>query len=120
MSFSTAARALTAAALLAGATALAPPAHADAVDDAFIGALDQAGIKFDNAELATQMAKSVCPQLVGPGKSFGSAVAKVQGNGVPPQMAAFFAGVAVKMYCPAMMKSISNGTFLQWVQAPHM
>lgn len=117
---SVAARTLTATALIAGATALAAPAHADTVDDAFIAALNQAGIKFDNAELATQMAKSVCPQLVGPGKSFGSAVAQVQGNGIPPQMAAFFAGVAVKMYCPAMMKSITNGTFLQWVQAPHM
>ena len=120
MSVSTTVRTLTAAGLLAGALASAAPAHADAVDDAFIAALNQAGIKFDNAELATQMAKSICPQLVGPGKSFGSAVARVQGNGIPPQMAAFFAGVAVKMYCPAMMKSITNGTFLQWVQAPHL
>jgi hypothetical protein len=111
---------VTAAACVAGATALAAPAQADAVDDAFIAALNQAGIHYDNAEAATQLAKSVCPQLVGPGKSFGVAVAKVQGGGIPPQMAAFFAGMAVKLYCPAMMKSVTDGTFFDWIQAPHM
>ena len=113
-------RVVTAAAFVAGATALAAPAHADAVDDAFIAALNQAGIRYDNADAATQLAKQVCPQLVGPGKSFGAAVSRVQGGGVPPQMAAFFAGMAVKLYCPAMMKSVTHGTFFDWIQAPHM
>jgi hypothetical protein len=99
---------------------MAAPAHADAVDDAFIAALNRAGIHYDNAEAATQLAKQVCPQLVGPGKSFGAAVSRVQGGGIPPQMAAFFAGMAVKLYCPAMMKSVTNGTFFDWIQAPHM
>lgn len=111
---------LTAATFVGAATTFAAPAHADAVDDAFIAALNKAGIHYDNAEAATQLAKSVCPQLVGPGKSFGMAVAKVQGGGIPPQMAAFFAGMAVKLYCPAMMKSVTNGTFFDWIQAPHM
>ena len=39
---------------------------------------------------------------------------------IPPQMAAFFAGMAVKLYCPAMMKSVTDGTFFDWIQAPHM
>jgi hypothetical protein len=113
-------RVVTAAAFIAGATAIAAPAHADPVDDAFIAALNQAGIHYDNAGAATQLAKSVCPQLVGPGQSFGAAVSKVQGGGIPPQMAGFFAGMAVKLYCPAMMKSVTNGTFFNWIQAPHM
>ncbi|APE14169.1 hypothetical protein BOH72_01940 [Mycobacterium sp. WY10] len=113
-------RVVTAAAFVAGATAMAAPAHADAVDDAFVAALNRAGIHYDNAEAATQLAKQVCPQLVGPGKSFGAAVSRVQGGGIPPQMAAFFAGMAVKLYCPAMMKSVTDGTFFDWIQAPHM
>jgi Protein of unknown function (DUF732) len=95
-------------------------AHADAVDDAFLAALDQAGIHYDNADVAKAMAKSVCPQLVQPGKSFAYVVTEIQGNGVPPGLAAWFAGIAVKMYCPAMMKSVTNGTFFQWIQAPQI
>jgi Protein of unknown function (DUF732) len=90
------------------------------VDDAFLAALDQAGIHYDNADVAKAMAKSVCPQLVQPGKSFAYVVTEIQGNGVPPGLAAWFAGIAVKMYCPAMMKSVTNGTFFQWIQAPQI
>jgi hypothetical protein len=36
----------------------------------------------------------------------------VSNNGISPDMAAFFTGIAISMYCPSMMSSIGNGTFL--------
>ena len=33
-------------------------------------------------------------------------------------MAAFFTGIAISMYCPSMVSSVGNGTFLNWLQAP--
>jgi hypothetical protein len=36
----------------------------------------------------------------------------VSNNGINPAMAAFFTGIAIQMYCPSMMSSIGNGTFL--------
>jgi hypothetical protein len=33
-------------------------------------------------------------------------------------MAAFFTGIAISMYCPQMMSSIGNGTFLNFLQMP--
>jgi hypothetical protein len=50
--------------------------------------------------------------LVEPGKSLASVYSTVSNNGINPQMAAFFTGIAISMYCPSMMSSIGNGTFL--------
>jgi hypothetical protein len=30
-------------------------------------------------------------------------------------MAAFFTGIAISMYCPSMMQSLGNGTFLNFL-----
>ena len=56
--------------------------------------------------------------LVEPGKSFAQVASTVADNGISPDMAAFFTGIAISMYCPQMMASIGNGTFLNWLQAP--
>ena len=113
----------TATVALVGATAavtLAVPARADPMSDAFLAALNNAGVGYGDPNAAISMGQSVCPMLVEPGKSFASVASQVGNNGVPPDMAALFTGIAIQMYCPSMMTSIGNGTFLDWIQAPHM
>ena len=50
--------------------------------------------------------------LVEPGKSFAQVATTVADNGINPDVAAFFTGIAISMYCPQMMGQIGNGTFL--------
>ena len=50
--------------------------------------------------------------LVEPGKSLASVYSTVSNQGISPDMAAFFTGIAISMYCPSMMSGIGNGTFL--------
>ena len=54
--------------------------------------------------------------LVEPGKSFASVAPASANNGISPDMAAFFTGIAISMYCPSMMSSLGNGTFLNWLR----
>jgi hypothetical protein len=111
-------RALTLAIGLAAATTtVAAPAHADPIDDAFLNALTNGGLAYNNPVSTVALGESVCPMLVEPGKSLASVYAQVSNNGIPPQMAAFFTGIAISMYCPQMMSSIGNGTFLDWLPA---
>ncbi|KUI27190.1 hypothetical protein AU196_01240 [Mycobacterium sp. IS-1742] len=104
------------AAAVAGALMTAPTAAADPVDDAFLSALNRAGVRYDNPVDTVALGKRVCPMLVEPGKDFAKVVATVRNDGVPPDLAAFFAGIAIQMYCPSMVSSVGNGTFLNWLQ----
>jgi hypothetical protein len=113
------ARALTlAVGLTAATTTFAAPAHADTIDDAFLNALTNGGLAYNNPASTVALGESVCPMLVEPGKSFASVYSRVANNGIPPEMAAFFTGIAISMYCPQMMSSIGNGTFLNFLQVP--
>jgi hypothetical protein len=117
------ARVLTvAAALVITAATLAAPAHADTIDDSFLDVLNNAGVTSNDPAGTVALGQSVCPMLVEPGKSFASVASNVGAapNGVSPDMAAFFTGIAISMYCPSMMGSLGNGTFLNWLQAPGM
>ena len=110
------ATAITAAVIAAGIT-LAPSASADPVNpnaDAFLNAINRANIPYadNNADLTAQLGERVCPMLVEPGKSFAQVATTVADNGISPGMASFFTGIAISMYCPSMMSSIGNGTFL--------
>ena len=98
----------------ATAIALAAPASADPVADntSFLNALSSAGIGFGDPANTQQLGQSICPMLVEPGKSMASVYSTVSNNGISPDMAAFFTGIAISMYCPQMMTSIGNGTFL--------
>ena len=114
------ATAITAAVIAAGIT-LAPPASADPVNpnaDAFLNAINRANIPYadNNADLTAQLGERVCPMLVEPGKSFAQVATTVADNGISPGMASFFTGIAISMYCPQMMGSIGNGTFLNALQ----
>ena len=98
---------------VATAVTLAAPASADPVaDTSFLNALSGAGIGFTDPASTQQLGQSICPMLVEPGKSMASVYSTVSNNGINPDMAAFFTGIAISMYCPQMMTSIGNGTFL--------
>ncbi|WP_156744131.1 DUF732 domain-containing protein [Mycobacterium sp. 1164985.4] len=103
--------------LAAAATTFAAPAHADPTDDAFLAALRGAGMTVDNPVNMVAVGESVCPMLVEPGKNLAKVYTQVSDNGIPPDIAAFFTGIAISMYCPQMMASVGNGTVLDWLPA---
>jgi hypothetical protein len=105
--------------MIAASLALAAPASADNnTNDAFLAALSRANIPLadNNADLTTQLGQQVCPMLVEPGKNFAQVATSVANNGVNPDLAAFFTGIAISMYCPQMIGSIGNGTILNQLQ----
>jgi hypothetical protein len=111
--------AATATIVAAGISLAAPaPADPDPSRDAFLSALTRNGIGYagDNPDLTAQLGERVCPMLVEPGKSFAQVATTVADNGINPGLAAFFTGIAISMYCPQMMGSIGNGTFLNMMQ----
>ncbi|MGE2715010.1 DUF732 domain-containing protein [Mycolicibacterium litorale] len=110
------------AAAVTGALMTAPAAAADPVDidRAFLNALNRAGVRYDNPVDTVELGKRVCPMLVEPGKDFAKVVATVRNDGVPPDLAAFFAGIAIQMYCPQMVSSVGNGTLLNWLQTTRL
>ena len=102
--------------MFAAGVTLAAPAPADTTNDDFLSALDRAGIDYNNPDLTAQLGERVCPMLVEPGKSFAQVATTVADNGISPGVASFFTGIAISMYCPQMMGSIGNGTFLNTLQ----
>ena len=104
--------------LITAAAMSAAPARADSDDDAFLGALNSAGVTYNDPASTVALGQAVCPMLVEPGKTLASVASRVGNNGISPDMAAFFTGIAISMYCPSMMSSIGNGTFLDWLQVP--
>ena len=98
---------------VATAVTVAAPAHADpTTDTSFLNALTNAGIGYNDPASTQSLGQSICPMLVEPGKNMASIYSTVSNNGINPDMAAFFTGIAISMYCPSAMSSIGNGTFL--------
>ena len=97
---------------VATAVTVAAPAHADPTNDSFLNALTNAGIGFNDPNATTALGQSVCPMLVEPGKSFASVASSVGNQGISPEMASFFTGIAISMYCPSMMSGLGNGTLM--------
>jgi hypothetical protein len=95
--------------LITAAAALSAPVEANSNDDAFLGALNNAGVKYTDPGGAVQMGQSICPMLARPGGTFASAASSVAGNGMSPAMAGMFTSIAISMYCPSMMASIASG-----------
>lgn len=100
---------------LAAAATLAAPAGADTTNDAFLNALNEAGVTYNDPAATAALGERVCPMLVEPGKSFASVASAVGNNGISPDMAAFFTGIAISMYCPSAISSVGNGTILDWL-----
>ncbi|OBF60731.1 hypothetical protein A5787_18345 [Mycobacterium sp. 852002-50816_SCH5313054-b] len=94
------------AALVVVLAALAPfaaaaVAHADAVDDAFLGALTAKGIHFGSPGKAIIAGHEVCDELDN-GKSAAQVASTVQANsGLDGYHAGYFVGAAIRAYCPA-------------------
>lgn len=99
------------------ATTVAAPAQADPVDDSFLSALTDAGVPVSSPMDTVALGRSVCPMLVEPGKNVARVYSRVTDNGVSPDIAAFFTGIAISMYCPQAVSSIGNGTVLDWLPA---
>lgn len=98
---------------VATAVSLAAPASAEPVDTTFLNALNDAGINYVDPVSTEALGQSICPMLVEPGKNLASVYSNVSNNGINPDMAAFFTGIAISAYCPQMMTQIGNGTILE-------
>jgi hypothetical protein len=102
---------------VATAVGLAVPAHADPITDpSFLSALSNAGVGYNDPADTTSLGQSVCPMLVQPGQSFASVASSMGNQGISPGMASFFTGIAIQMYCPSMMSSLGNGSFMNFLQ----
>ncbi len=97
---------------VATAVTVAAPAHADPTNDSFLSALSNAGIGYNDPNATTALGQSICPMLVEPGKSFASVASTVGNQGISPEMASFFTGIAISMYCPQMMSGLGDGTLM--------
>ncbi len=98
---------------VAAAFSLAAPASAEPIDTTFLNALNDAGISYGDPVSTEQLGQSICPMLVEPGKNLASVYSNVTNNGINPDVAAFFTGIAISAYCPQMMSQIGNGTILE-------
>ncbi len=90
------------------------------IDNSFLSALSNAGVGYGDPSSATSLGQSVCPMLVQPGQSFASVASSMGNQGINPAMASFFTGIAIQMYCPQMMSSIADGSFLNSMQGGGM
>ena len=98
------------ASLLAGALLAAAPAHADAVDDAFLDALGTAGVGIGDPADAVALGQSVCPMLSEPGQTAADAAATVSdAAGMPLGPATMFTGLAITVFCPGVVSALGNG-----------
>lgn len=97
-----------------------PLAPANPADLSFLTALNNAGVGYADPNAAVRLGQEVCPMLVEPGKNFTSVVTRLRGDRsvVSPDVAAFFAGIAISMYCPQMMSGIGDGTLLRMLAVP--
>jgi hypothetical protein len=95
---------------LAAAATFSVPAHADTVSDAFLNALNNAGVSYNDPATTVALGQSICPMLVQPGGNFATVASSMAGNnGISASMAGLFTSIAIGMYCPAMMSSFANG-----------
>src|ERR1700681_1199292 len=77
--------------LITAAATLAAPAQADPVSDAFLGALNNAGVGYNDPGSTVALGQSICPMLAQPGGSFASAASSITGNnGISADMAGLF------------------------------
>lgn len=98
--------------LITAAGVWATPAHADALGDSFLSALNNSGVGYNNPANTVQLGQSVCPMLAQPGGTFAGVASRVAGNGISPDLAALFTSIAINMYCPGAMTSFANGDWL--------
>jgi hypothetical protein len=87
-------------ALLSLAEAATPSAHADAVDNAFLGAVKSKGIDFASPQAAIIAAHEVCDEL-DLGRQKSDIASDVMNNSkLDRYRAGFFVGASIAAYCP--------------------
>ena len=104
-------RATTVGTLVVGAGLFgAAPGHADSTGDAFLAALTNAGITGLDPARAVEVGQSVCPMLSEPGQHAADAAAKVaEATGRPLGPATMFTGLAISIFCPALVARLGEG-----------
>jgi hypothetical protein len=96
--------------LITGAMASAAPAQADPMDAAFLTALNNAGIGSTDPASAVALGQSICPMLSKPGQNTADVASTVaDATGMSFGGANMFTGIAIAMFCPAVVSSIGNG-----------
>jgi Protein of unknown function (DUF732) len=94
----------------AAALAVAPSAQADPTTDAFLSAITNAGVGTADPATAVAVGQSICPMLSEQGQTTADVAAKVADTtGMSLGGANLFTGIAISVFCPAMMSSIANG-----------
>ncbi|TFV57414.1 DUF732 domain-containing protein [Mycobacterium sp. PS03-16] len=92
----------------------AAPASAQTAEDAFIAALADAGVAAPDPANAVALGQSVCPMLAEPGQTAADAAARVADTaGMPLGAATMFTGLAISMFCPAVVARIGEGDIPQ-------
>ena len=105
--------------VITAAATSAAPAHADPVQDAFLNALNNAGVPYNDPGNAVSLGQSICPMLAQPGGNFATVASNMAGqNGLSANMAGLFTSIAISMYCPSMMTSLANGDLANAFQLP--
>lgn len=99
---------------LASAVALigmAIPAHADSADDAFLAALNKAGITYQNPDRAIQAGQKVC-DLANSGTTQLDIIRDVHelNPAFTTAKAALFVQTAAGVYCPERLSTDDGGT----------
>jgi Protein of unknown function (DUF732) len=90
--------------MAAAAATLAAPLRADAMSNAFLSALTNAGIPYSEPAITTALGESVCPLLFQPGSSFDVIAGKMaDDSGMTHESAGVFTLIAIGTYCPAIL-----------------
>lgn len=97
--------------VVAAAAAGVAPAHADTGTDAFLDALNNAGVGYSDSNATAALGQAICPILAQPGGNFAQAASTVTGSGISPGMAGLFTTLAIQMYCPTMISQMAGGDF---------
>ena len=96
--------------MLASGLVWAAPAQAEPSDDAFLAALTDAGIGTADPVNAAALGQHVCPMLAEPGQTAADVAAKVaDAGGMSLGPATMFTGIAISLFCPAAVSSITSG-----------
>jgi hypothetical protein len=96
--------------VLASGLVWAAPAQAEPSDDAFLTALTDAGIGTADPANAAALGQQVCPMLAEPGQTAADVAAKMaDAGGMSLGPATMFTGIAISLFCPAAVSSITSG-----------
>ncbi|OBF19501.1 hypothetical protein A5725_18285 [Mycobacterium kubicae] len=83
---------------------VAAPTHADMMGNAFLTALNNAGIPYSQPASTMALGRSVCPMVVERNRTFEFITAEMaEQTGMARDMAASFTIVAIATYCPAVI-----------------